>query len=79
MLAPYQTDPHPAVSCLKQQIDQTWYGIYPLPSADTRFSSYYFGPLRWTYKPSVQIKNPDMKTKLTFKFYRTVKTTFQIT
>ena len=37
-------------SCLKQRIDQTWYGICPLPSADTRFSPYYFGPLRWTYR-----------------------------
>ena len=30
-------------------------------------------------EPSVQTKNPDVKTKLTFKFYRTAKTTFQIT
>ena len=50
MLAPYQTDPHSAVSCLKQLIDQTWHGICPLPSADTRFSPYYFGPLRWTHR-----------------------------
>ena len=79
MLAPYQTDPHPAVSCLKQRIDKpgTESAHYPqqIPILVPIILVHYVGPK----EPSVQIKNPDMKTKLTFKFYITVKTTFQIT
>ena len=78
MLAPYQTDPHPAhVQNSEYTKPGTESARYPqqIRVLVPIILVHYVGPI----EPSVQIKDPDIKTKLTFKSYRTVKTTLQIT